>query len=307
MTGISTCLLAVMLTRSLIGRPTLDTVGLLLRSGALLLPTLMASWMLQVVDRLFLVKYISTTELGYYAMANKMASLLSVAMSPIYSAWMPLALAKQHDLDAKQQLAAMARYLVVGALSGSLGLGLFATEILIVLTRAPYLPAAPYVGLLTYVHVFTAISVSLTICGLIDKRLTAISGAVGGGAIINLGLNFWLIPQYGLWGATLATVVGYAVPVALLYWRIRARLPQNYPIRPIVFAMLAQLALLGLGLLVPPLKFPLRVGLKMAIFCLLPVSFVGLGMLTRSEIRQGWLFARHRLNQLLARLLAKQK
>jgi O-antigen/teichoic acid export membrane protein len=51
---------------------------------------------LQLSDRLFLGQLVSPTELGYYTIANKLASLVNVALAPIYSAWMPLALAMQH-------------------------------------------------------------------------------------------------------------------------------------------------------------------------------------------------------------------
>jgi len=295
--GVSTCLLGIVLTRSLVGRPSHDTVALLLRSGAILLPTVIASWMLQVVDRFFLVRYVSITELGYYSMANKIASLLGVAMAPVYGAWSPMALAMQRESGAQQQLTAMARYLVAAALAGSLALGLFSTEILIVLTRPAYLPAAPYVGLLTYIHVFSAINTTLFISGMIDKRLKAISGAVVGGAIFNLALNFALIPRYGIWGASIATAIGYGTPIVLLYWRIRDRLPSNYPVRQIVLAMAAELAILGLGLLIPPIKFPLRVGLKIAVSCLLPLAFIGVGLVTRLELEQGRLFVINQFNR----------
>jgi O-antigen/teichoic acid export membrane protein len=142
----------------------------------------MSAWMLQVVDRLFLINYVSTTELGYYSIANKIASLLGVALTPLYTAWTSLALAIQHEAEASQRYMTMSRLLVAVALTGSLALGLFATEILIVLTRAPYLPAAPYVGLLTYIYVFTTINVTLNVGGYITKQLVSISGAVMAGA-----------------------------------------------------------------------------------------------------------------------------
>jgi O-antigen/teichoic acid export membrane protein len=294
-TGITTCVAALVLTRSLIGKPSPSLAIQLVRSGLVLLPTMAAAWMLQVVDRFFLIDYVSTTQLGYYSIANKFASLLGVAMSPLYSAWTPLAMAMQHDPAARDQYAAIARYLVAVALMGSLALGLFATEILLVFTRVPYLPAAPYVGFLTYIHVFSAISTTLTVIGMINKQFAAISGSVILGALANILLNFALIPPYGVWGATIATAIGYAVPVGMLFWRVRRNLPTLYPMRLFVAAIAVQLALMIAGLLIPALALPLRVGLKLLVFSVLPLALIGLGVITRQEAQHVRLFVQHRL------------
>ena len=50
----------------------------------------------------------------------------------------------------------------------SLGVGLFANEILIILTRPAYLPAAPYVGFLTLMYVFTVFGFILA--AMIDRE-----------------------------------------------------------------------------------------------------------------------------------------
>jgi O-antigen/teichoic acid export membrane protein len=302
LTGIITCVVALLLTRSLIGKPSLNIAVLLVRSGIVLLPTMAAAWMLQVVDRFFLVDYVSTTQLGYYSIASKFASLLGVAMSPLYGAWAPLAMAMQHDPAVRGQYAAIARYLVAAALVGSLALGLFATEILIVFTRAPYLPAAPYVGFLTYIYVFGAISTTLTVVGMINKQFAAISGSVIVGALVNVLLNFALIPQYGVWGATIATVIGYAAPIVVLFWRVRERLPTSYPMRLFVAAIAVHLALMMAGLLIPALALPLRVALKLLVLSCLPLALIGLGVITRQELHHMRLFAQHRFAMAVAYL-----
>jgi O-antigen/teichoic acid export membrane protein len=256
----------------------------------------MSAWMLQVVDRLFLINYVSTTELGYYSIANKIASLLGVALTPLYTAWTSLALAIQHEAEAPQRYITMSRLLVALTLTGSLALGLFATEILIVLTRAPYLPAAPYVGLLTYIYVFSAINVTLNVGGYITKQLVSLSGAVMAGAGVNFLLNMILIPRYGVWGATVSTAVGYGAGTVLLYWRMRSHWQVAYPMRLFITAIAVQFVLLMAGSLIPPMAFLPRVALKLLDLALLPIAFIGLGLITRAEVREAWLLVRNRLS-----------
>ncbi len=227
--GLALCAVSTAVVRPLIGQPNPSMVTLLLQSGLLLLPSVAAAWMLQVVDRLFLIHYVSTEALGHYAIANRIAGLLYVAMGPIYAAWTPLALSIQHELAARERYASMARYLMAAALLAALALGLFATEILIVLTRPAYLPAAPYVGFLTYVYVLAAVGTVLSTGALAGKQLKELSGAIFAGALINIALNFTLIPRFGVWGATVATVIGYAVPQVILYLILQRRYPIPYP------------------------------------------------------------------------------
>jgi O-antigen/teichoic acid export membrane protein len=212
------------------------------------------------------------------------------------TAWTALGLSIQHESDASQRYLVMSRLLVAAALTGSLALGLFATEILIVLTRAPYLPAAPYVGFLTYIYVFSAMNVTLNIGGYINKQLVSISGAVMAGAGVNFVLNMILIPHYGVWGATISTAIGYGTSTVLLYWRMRSRWTVPYPLRLFMAALGVQFVLLTVGTLIPPMAFMPRVILKLLDLALLPVAFVLLGLITRAELRQGWLLVRSRLS-----------
>jgi O-antigen/teichoic acid export membrane protein len=294
-TGLSTWVAAMILMRRMIGRPTPLVMRTLLRSGSILLPTVMAFWALQVSDRLILGQLVTGTELGYYAIANRMAGLVGVAMGPIYASWTPLALAVQHTSGSVARYVSMSRYLIVTVLAMGLGIGLFSTEILIVLTRPAYLPAAPYVGFLAYMYVFSGFGAVLTTGALMGKQLASVTGAIVTGAIINVVLNFLLIPQYGLWGATLATVIGYGVPQVILYISLRIRYPIPYPVGRFTAALGVQLVLMLLGLVVSSGSFQLRIALKLAIFAVFPLMMLLLRMITPFEVKQAQLFLRNRL------------
>jgi O-antigen/teichoic acid export membrane protein len=143
----------------------------------------------------------------------------------------------QHDPLAKQRYANLSRYLIAAVLLAGLGLGLYAPEILMVLTRTAYLPAAPYVGLLAYMHIFGAINTIFYTGGLVGRQFAAITWTLIVGVAVNLALNFLLIPYWGLWGATFATFVSYAVSPILLYIWLRRRYSVPYPIGRITGAV----------------------------------------------------------------------
>jgi O-antigen/teichoic acid export membrane protein len=298
-TGVVVSLVALVIMRNMIGRASLYTMKMMASSGMLLLPTVLSAWVLMVADRLFLVRYVSTEALGYYAIANRITGLLYVALSPLYTAWTSLALSLRHGTDAKLHYAAMSRYLIAIVLSAALATGLFATEILIILTRPAYLPAAPYVGFLTYVQVFNGFGTVLYISALASKQLKAISWTFGVGAVVNIALNFALIPPYGVWGAVIATVIGYAIPQVLLYQLLQKRYPVPYPTRRLLGALFIQGSLLVLGALLPPLIFPIRIVLKLSILGFFLLALILLGVITRSELQQARLFLKYKLHMAL--------
>lgn len=284
-TSIATFVVGLVLARRLVGRPSWPVARQLMRSGLWLLPAAFANWGLQVADRLFLGQYVSATELGYYAIANKIATLLFVMINPLLTAYTPLALSIQHRPDARQRYATLSRYLLSAVLCAGLGLGLFAKELLIVFTRPAYLPGADYVGFRAYMHIFGAMYTILYTAGLAGKEFKGISWAVVAGAGVNLLLNYWLIPLYHLWGAIAAMFVGCAVSPLMLYFWLRRTYPVPYPVGRILAALAVQLTLLVAGLYLPAVNVWLRLGMKLGLFCLLPAWLWLSGMVTTAEIQ----------------------
>lgn len=290
--GLTLAIATWYVAHSLVGKPSFRIMKLLLSSGLMLQPAIMTSWILLVSDRLVLVHYVSLEALGHYTIANKIASLLIVMMGPVYSAWMPLALATQHETFATRQYENLTRYLIAVVLGASLFLGIFAPEILLLLTRPAYLPAVPYVGFLTYIYVFGAVGVVLNTRGMAQKMLKEISGVNLAGAAVNIILNFILIPRWGVWGAVIATVVGYAVPQILLHLILQkiSLLPYSTPNLAACLAL--HFCLLLFVQQLPPLGFGTTLGIKVIIFGLMVFGLFALRLVTRVELEYSWVLAR---------------
>jgi O-antigen/teichoic acid export membrane protein len=127
---------------------------------------------------------------------------------------------------------------------------------------------------------------------LAGKQLKAISLTTVIGAAVNVVLNFILIPMYGVWGATIATAIGFGVPVVWLYFLLRNRYPVPYPIKRLLAALALEGGLLLIGLALPPLPLLGRMAVKLAILGVLPMGYILLGIVTPSEIRHGGLAVR---------------
>jgi O-antigen/teichoic acid export membrane protein len=272
--------------RWLKGRFSTPELRTMLAYGLPLVPSALSAWALALVDRIILSRLGSLSEVGEYGVANRLALLLLIGMTAFLFALTPFLLSTYAE-DPEQEKAARGRTLTyltfILALAG-LALTLFAKEIFEVV--APKFDDAYLaVGPLALGTALYGVSTLLT-TGLAIVRKTVQLAALGiGAAIVNIALNFALIPPFGIVGAGVATAVGYGV-LALSYYLLTQRLyPTPYEPRK-VLTMLVAASLLGLIGLVSfgPLGVSIAVKLA-AIAAFVVVSWVTRAM-TGSEFRE---------------------
>jgi O-antigen/teichoic acid export membrane protein len=191
----------------------------MLAYGLPLVPAALAAWALALVDRIILSRLGSLGQVGQYAIANRLAGLLIIALTAFLLALTPFLLATYAE-DPAQERAARARtltYLTFVLSFAGLVLTLFAKEIIDVVAPR-FGDAYKAVGPLMLGSVGYGI-VSLLTTGIAIARKTGIQALLAIiAAGINIGLNFALIPPFGIVGAAVATTAGYAFMAGSYYW-----------------------------------------------------------------------------------------
>jgi O-antigen/teichoic acid export membrane protein len=164
-----------------------------------------------------------TNELALYANAYRLYEATTYASSILAAVLTPrLARAWAHDRAAH---AALARRGVAGAMGLAVvvaaAVWLLASWTLGLLFGDPYRDAAPALRILAAglplvfaIWILHAIALSR-----FDQRLLLVATIAGG--VVNVILNFALIPAYGRDGAALATAAGETVAMAVLVWGLR--------------------------------------------------------------------------------------
>lgn len=222
----------------------------MLRFGLPLIPTGLAYWVLQYVDRYFVLGYRGSAELGIYAIANRLAGLMLVLTYAFQTAWWPFAYAHAGQPGDRALFARVFKLASAGLLATTLLLGLFAREALIVITTPAFVPAYRYVGLLTLAIVVNSSYQVISLGVQLAQRTSSMAWTSAAAAGLNLALNFLLIPAFGLWGAAFATTAAYLVSTVLLYVVAQRHYPIPYrPQRSILIGLFV--VLLGtVGLLI---------------------------------------------------------
>ena len=250
--------------------------------GMPLVPSALALWTINWIDREFVIWYKGQAEVGVYSVAIKVASIITFVMVAFRTAWPAFAYSIEDDGEARRTYSYVLTYLLAAVSWVALALGALAPWWVRLLTSKPgYLRAEKGVALLAFAFALYAGYTVLAI-GSGRARRTQLNWVVTGfGAAVNVGLNFWLVPAYGFVGASIATAVSYAALFVGMTVYAQSVYPVPYQWRRIVTVVGA-----GVGLTVAARAPGLGIGLSLALVVAYPRALAGLGFYLPAERRR---------------------
>jgi O-antigen/teichoic acid export membrane protein len=200
-------------------RPTIS--GPLLRQalafGLPRVPHGFAQQVIAVGDKFILTKFVSIADLGVYAMGVSVGLIQKVFLAAFEYAWAPFYYATVREPEAQRVFSAVTTYGVAALALMTAGLSAIAEDLLDIVTHGQYTAAAGVVAW-TSIGVFFQGIYLMTSIGLnITSRTKYYPVATAIAAAINIGLNFALIPRYGIMGAAYANGLAYAAQATIAY------------------------------------------------------------------------------------------
>ena len=200
----------------------------LLRFCLPLVPSTIFWWITGVSDRYMVAFMRSDAENGLYAAAYKIPTLLTYVVTIFNDAWKLSAVSESGDREKcadfysqiyKYYIAAM----FVGGGILSVGAQIFAR----ILFADAYYAAWIFIPVLSAATVFTALDTFLGSVYFTVKRTSMSLYTALVGAVVNIGLNFLMIPEWGAMGASVATFASYFVVYAIRALTMKRFLPFN--------------------------------------------------------------------------------
>ena len=220
--------IAYCLTRKHISfRPSASLLKRMLKYAIPLIPTGLSLWILSLSDRLFLLHFADTTELGLYAIGMRFAMMITLVIGAFGLGWGEFAFSLLRQDNRNQIYSRTLTYFVFVTGVILLGLSLFAEELVSLMTTPEFLKASTVIPILGLAMIFNGCHTVLAIGLNITKKMGAIFPVTAISAVLNLILNYLLIPQYGMMGAAVATLISYLL-MAVLMWYASQRV---YPIK----------------------------------------------------------------------------
>ncbi len=195
-------------------------------------------------DTLIISLFMGKADLGYYGAAQMI--LMGFVMMPmaVRTALYPLMARYKEHAPAKLNLLyhKANQYLWIGALPIAVGITLLASPVIQLVFGESFTPAVHALQWSIWAIPFLLVTVPSARLMLVYHHQQAAGWIRGLGMIVSIGLNLWLIPRYGIVGASIARVLVAITYFGLLYWFVRINLQKDSFIawffRPIVAVLI---------------------------------------------------------------------
>jgi O-antigen/teichoic acid export membrane protein len=246
----------------------------LLHAGFVVSIVTIASTIYLRIDQVMLHSMAGDFVLGHYAAAVRVSELFEALPAAFGSALFPLLCISLTDAPRfRRNLDIGFRYMILAGAGLSVACCVGARPIMHLYGGAKYADSAPLLAVLVWseIPIFFASTFSNGLMAAGLQKL-AIWPAVSG-AVVNIGLNLYLIPRWGALGASWATVIAYWLCWSIVFIPIRAsREMFIIGLRLLVPITALALVVSGLAFLIPGSDW-LRFGVGTAAFALLACLF----------------------------------
>ena len=222
-------------------------LGPLLRYGAPTIPADAAVFLLNVVDRAYLLRADSPSAAGLYSVAVKLATAVIILVRAFQLAWPPLAYSIVDEQRAQQAYARVTTaYMIVSSLLVA-GFTLLGAWLVRLLTAPDFFAAnqaLPWLALGWALYGLYLVLV--TIAGRAKVTVRTLPAAAAG-LVVNVGLLIWLVPPLGVVGAAIALCAAYIAMLVVLFLLTRKVFTVPFEWRKIIplVVIVAGLSLLG--------------------------------------------------------------
>lgn len=228
------------------------TVRSMLRYSIPLVPTAMFWWITNLSDRYFVKFMCGNVENGLYAVAYKLPNLITLVSMVFTQAWQLSAFTEYKSPEGEKFYSTVFKSYYTFVFLAASGLILLCKPALYILTDSEFHEAWRYTPFLVLAVAFSTLVTFLgTVYNAVQKNgMVMLTTFIG--AVVNIVLNWLLIPKLGPQGAAIATFASFFV-----VFIIRAVDSQKYirikmqPLR-ILMTLLLLLAQIYIGLSAPP-------------------------------------------------------
>lgn len=201
----------------------------LLQFGFPMVPGIVANWILTISDRYLLNWFSDSAEVGLYDIAYKFGMIINMLLvMPFRTAWLPFVFSIQKREEANKIYSGVLTYFLLIATFLFLFLALFAKEIIIVMSTPEYLPGVKAIPFIALAYVFFGLYYIVDIGILLKVKTIYYTIVTGIGAIVNIGLNVFLIPRYGMMAAAINSTIAYFLLFFLMLIISRKYYPIQY-------------------------------------------------------------------------------
>lgn len=182
-----------------------------------ILPHNLSAWAMNLVDRIIINKLATLSLVGIFDMGSqigKLINIITLGVNSAYSPWFFEQLKK--DKDNKKLIADVTIKIIIFYIVVAVSISWLSPELLFLIADKSFYSAWKVVPLITFAFVVNGFYYSFSNVFFLEKTKYLPFITITG-ALINIGLNFLLIPSYGIMGAAIASILSKVVFSLIAY------------------------------------------------------------------------------------------
>jgi O-antigen/teichoic acid export membrane protein len=253
----------------------------------------LAGMLLNMGDRFILKLLVNYKEVGLYNLGYKIAGIINMLLIQSFTlGFLPMAYKMYGQKNDMRYYSKVHTYFVYVLLFSGLGLALFGKEIIKVLTlNSDYWNSFIVVPYIILAYVFSGAKSSMNTGLFLKGKTSHIAFCTIGAAILNLILNFLLIPRYKMMGAAVATLISFIILYLVTYFIVKRFYKIKYENIKLLKMLFLSIILFLISTSVSELNFIPRVLIKFFITMSFPLILYFLKFYEEIElirIKQTW-------------------
>jgi O-antigen/teichoic acid export membrane protein len=267
----------------------------MLSFSAPLVPASIAVWVSSYVDRMMINHFLGLTEVGIYGIGFRLASIVSLVMVGFQMALTPLIYTHHEEIETPNEIARIFRLFIAFCLLFFLFMNLFVSDLLKIFTQPEFYDARFVIIYLVPAIIFSQIYIFAP--GIqIAKKTSYVVWINVLGAILNIILNLLLIPLLSYKGSALATLISQAMVFFILMYYSQRFYPIPYQWFKLFIATCLSIAIVLIAQQIN-IKGIMHYILSLGFLTAVLLSFVGLGLIQKNEIKSFNLYVKNLLKK----------
>jgi O-antigen/teichoic acid export membrane protein len=245
----------------------------------------LALFTLNFADRFFLKHFQSLDVVGIYAVGYKFAFMLNyLIVQPFFVMWQ----GRMYEIHKQRDHAAIfgqifILYSVLLMYAG-LALAVFSPEIATLMVAPSFASSASVIPPVTLAYVFCGIGYYVELGMFLSSRTKMIGFVSAGAAVLNLGLNYFLIEHDGMLGAAWATMLSFMALAVGSYWISQRLMPLPLAVGRASVALAVAIGLFLISNWQTGGNLAVTILVKIALLVAYPVILWKSGVLSPSEL-----------------------
>jgi O-antigen/teichoic acid export membrane protein len=238
---------------------------------------------MDLIDRLFLRHYSSLDEVGLYAIGYKFGTVIILVVTSVQQAWPAIMFNAAKTERAEVFYARVLTYYLVGLSMLGLAVSLLSEDAIQIMTTPDYYTAYRVVPLIVLAYIFYGIYYITAVGVNLKNKNHYLPFVAVFSMLVHLGLNFLLIPPFGMIGAGISTTISY-FSFAMLTWWLSLRFYKiNYEYGRLLILLIFTIICYFLGSMVTFPGLVASIAYRTACTLLLPMLLYLIGFFTPAE------------------------